>query len=138
MTPWEPRVTFFAFYGRDHHPASWLGHCSMWGVTKDDTWLFLDPERKALRIQVAHIAEEVDHLLAYRIALAKTIIRYDVPRIEWTLPAMSLHTCASVCGAAVGIRAWSPAALQRKLLRNGGEIHHATTLGGDPGTGSGA
>ena len=101
----------------------------MWGVTKDETWVFLDPCRQGLCVQVAHIAEEVDHLILTRMVRAHTVIRFEAIEPCFTIPPISLHTCASVCGATVGIRAWSPASLQRKLLENGGEIQNAKIPG---------
>lgn len=124
-----PTVCYFAFYGATRRPSLWFGHCEVFGRVKDDTWFFLDPNMTGLKIQIAHIAEEVDELMARRIALADMVIRYDAPPVLWKLPAFAPHTCASICGSVVGIRAWSPNALRRKLLLNKGEITHATPKG---------
>jgi len=122
-----PRVWFFGFYSRTRDPMRWWGHCDAWGVTKDDTWLFLDPNRTGLHVEVAHVAEEVEALLAMRIQCAEQIIRYEIPRRTWSLPMMAPGTCAAICGAAVGLRAWTPAQLRRKLLKSGGVLHYENT-----------
>jgi hypothetical protein len=119
-----PLYWYFGFYDRTQDPLRWWGHCDAWGVTKDDTWLFLDPNRTGTHVQVAHIAEEVEYLMALRLAAAREVILYRAPRSLLSVPPLSLHTCASICGSVVGLRAWTPEALKRKLLRNGGEVRH--------------
>lgn len=118
--PLWPPTWYFAIYPRKlWEPDSWLRHCDLWGVTRDETWFFLNPSREGFHVHVAHKAEEVDALWAQRLAVADRIYRYERPRVRRVLPPLDPLTCASICAHVLGFRAWTPASLERKLVRNG-------------------
>jgi hypothetical protein len=121
-TDLEPKIWYFAFYPRRKKIFEWWGHVDMWGVTRDDTWVFLDPARAIFQIQIAHKSEEVNGLMAERFANAEMVLRYTAAPIKHRLPPLGFLTCASICGHTIGLRAWTPLQLKRKLLRNGAEI----------------
>lgn len=96
-----------------------FGHVEAWGYTADNTWLFFDPQRVGNMVHVTHHAEEVEHLLAIRFAVCKSILRINHPGARIRVPFHPTMTCASQCAALVGLRAYCPGTLRNKLLRNG-------------------
>lgn len=132
--PLWPLTWYYAIYPRRRNdPLTWLGHCDLWGVTRDETWFFLNPDRAAFHIHIAHKAEEVDALWAQRIGVATRILRYEGTKREYRLPFLAPLTCASICGHALGFRAWTPRGLERMLLRNGAQVIYSA---GEPDEGS--
>lgn len=119
----EPMVWYVAFYPRRRDLWSLLGHCDMWGATRDDNWVFIDPARRGMQVQVVHKAEEVELLMTLRLGEAESVLRLEQHQIDrrWTIPLIAPATCASVCGATLGLRAWTPAALRRKMLAIGAQ-----------------
>lgn len=118
--PFWPLTWYVGFYPRKlREPLTWMRHCDIWGVTRDETWFFLNPSHSAFHVQVVHKAEEVDALWAQRIAVVDHILRYEGPKIERALPPLAPLTCAAICAHMLGFRAWTPNALERTLLRNG-------------------
>lgn len=102
----------------------WWGHCEVWGVTADDTWLFLDPMGVGTHVRVVHKFDDVTDQIEARFLLCDQILSFPARDPCFRHPLHGLLTCASVCGHLVGIRAFAPAALRRKLLANGAEIIH--------------
>ncbi len=107
----------------------WWGHCEMWGDTEDGTWVFLDPMGRGTHIRVAHRFDEVQDQLEARLLLCDQILAMPARDPAFRHPVHGLLTCASVCGHLVGIRAFAPVTLRRKLLANGAEIIHEQTQG---------
>ena len=108
-------------------PSLWLGHCEVWGYTEDETWLFLDPQRKGLHVRVTHHFDEVSEALALRAAICDTILRVRGGDPAFALPMHGVMTCASLVGGLIGLRALFPGTLRRKLLAKGAEVIHETT-----------
>ena len=101
----------------------WFGHVEIWGYTRDDTWLFLDPQASGPIIIVEHRHDDVMDQLNARHALCDLILRLPNER----KPLFPLHfpmNCATVVGQIVGVRAFTPRGLRRKLLANGVEVIH--------------
>lgn len=123
-------IGFHAPHFRNRHgridPRGWLGHCEVWGYTKDDTWLFLDPAGSGTKILVTHLHDEVQDHLAARFALCETIMRLPANAADFSFPLHGMLTCASFCGHLVGVRALVPASLRRKLRAKGAEVIHET------------
>lgn len=120
MTPWDCIGWFVVFYPRKlNDPASWLGHCSLYGHNADGTWVFLDPDRAHFSVKLAHAYEEVNGLIAERLALASEILYFDAPPKKWAIPPIGPQTCASICGHILGVRASTPWTLRRRLIANG-------------------
>jgi hypothetical protein len=127
----QPSVWYFAFYGTERDPRSWFGHVDMWGFDPDtDSWVFLSPSYSSMPVEVTHIAEEVDALFAARLSLARHVLRYDRAAVKNALPPVTVQTCASICGHVVGLRAFTPWGLRRKLLANGAEVLNIETSEG--------
>lgn len=127
---------FFGFHAPSFRAADgrisfrrWWGHCEAWGVTGDDTWLFLDPMGRGTHVRVCHRLEEVQDQIEARLLLCDMILTLPARDPAFQHPFHGLLTCASVCGHLVGIRAFAPATLRRKLLANGAEIIHEQTQG---------
>lgn len=125
------RTLFFGFHapyfrnleGRID-PRGWFGHCEVWGVTDDDTWMFMDPQGAGCHILVTHHHDDVEAQLAARMDLCSHILRLPARTPAFAFPLHGMMTCASICGATVGIRAWRPAQLRRKLQAIGAEVIH--------------
>lgn len=100
-------------------PWTWLEHCDLWAVTRDENWVFLNPSRHGCELSVVHKAEEVDALWAVRMAIAARIYRYEAARIPRSVMPIAPLSCASVCAHVLGFRAWTPRSLERKLIANG-------------------
>lgn len=101
------------------------GHCEIWGYTIDDTWVFIDPQgMKGTSTYVTHLYDEVLAQIEARFALCETILTVPAPQNVNFFPAFPPMTCASIAGHFLGVRAFTPSGLKRKLLRNGAEIVH--------------
>lgn len=116
-----PLVWYVGFYPRRRSLAGMWGHCDMWGMTRDHTFVFLDPARSGFQVQVTHKAEEIDFLWALRLEAAHSMLRIDAPRVLHRLPFLGPLSCASICGHVLGVRAWTPRSLRAKLLANGAQ-----------------
>jgi hypothetical protein len=101
-----------------------FGHCDAWGFTAEGTWLFLDPQGEGVRVRVDHRHDEVKAHLEARFILCDSILRLPAVEPVFACPLHGPMTCASVCGALVGIRALLPWTLRRKLLAAGAEVIH--------------
>lgn len=120
-------VGFYAPAFRNHrgviYPFGWFGHVELWGYTADETWLFFDPQGTGTRIIVTHHHDDVmDHLTA-RHTLCDTILRLQ-PRDHSLFPIFPPMTCATIIGHILGVRAFSPSGLKRRLLALGAEVIH--------------
>lgn len=120
---------YFAFHA-PHRETWWgmFGHVEAFGYTRDDTWVFIDPEYQGIKVFVTHLHDEVEEQLARRFlpnSLVMRLDRWDRARLPPAIP----FNCASVCAGLVGLRAYTPWGLRRSLLRNGAEIVHAGTKG---------
>lgn len=100
---------------------SWtvFGHVEAWGYTADRTWLFFDPQRIGTIVHVTHHHDEIEDLLAERFAVCESVLRLPHPGHRIHVPLHLNMTCVSQCAALVGIRAYWPGTLRRKLLRVG-------------------
>ena len=105
-------------------PRGWLGHCEVWGCNEDGTWLVLDPQGQGCKILVTHRYDDVAAQLKARLDLCESILRIPAREPSFALPLHGPMTCASICGALVGIRALVPASLRRRLLAQGAEVVH--------------
>lgn len=103
------------------------GHCEIWGYTIDDTWVFIDPQGvKGTRILVTHLYDEVMAQIEARWTLCETILTVPAGTETAFFPVFPPMTCATVVGHMLGVRAFTPSGLKRKLLRKGAEIVHET------------
>ena len=93
---------------------AWFGHVEIWGYTKDNTWFFLDPTAKGLKIEVAHLHDEVEELLTRRFTQCSEIWRTERIR-EFRQPVFAPYHCVSFVGHALGIRAFTVGGLKRRL-----------------------
>ncbi len=118
--PDNVKVWYFAFHppGKKDWLQRW-GHVDAFGMSASGAWVFLLPERRRIKIFVENHPPTID------IMFADLLSRTDVLRVEtqrdFNLPPINMHSCASICGALVGIRAFTPHGLRKKLLRNGAE-----------------
>ncbi|MGL6209112.1 MAG: hypothetical protein ACRC14_04695 [Paracoccaceae bacterium] len=103
-----------------------FGHCEAWGYNEDETWTFVDPLGAGMRITSLHRHDDVTDALHARFLICDSILKIASPSRHFRVPLHGPMTCASVCGALVGVRALVPASLKRKLIRNGAEIVHET------------
>jgi hypothetical protein len=116
---------YFSKDGRPH-PPGWLGHCEAW-FYEGETWTFIDPQAKGLIVRSVFRHDDVLDELHARFALCVSILRVEVEPRPFRSPPFQLMTCASICGALVGIRALAPSGLHRKLRAIGAiEINHDT------------
>lgn len=97
-----------------------FGHVTAWGYTMDDTWVFLCLNRKRFDMTITHINEEVTWLIAQQLEASEVVLKIE-PASQPRIPILPM-TCAAVVGHLVGIRAWTPKALKRKLLARNAEI----------------
>ncbi len=123
------REWFFGF----HKPVlnSWtmmFGHCEAWGWCDDDTWLFIDPQGKGMKVYSAFRYDDVEAQLQARRDLCQTILVLPA-KDEFRIPLHGPMTCAAVCGSLVGIRALVPSTLRRRLLAKGAEVYHEAKRG---------
>jgi hypothetical protein len=119
-------VGFYNRAFRNHlgavQPTSWFGHAELWGYTADDTWLFLDPKASGTLIVVIHRHDDVLDQLRARFALCDLILRLPAKPARLLFPIHMPMTCATIIGHILGVRAFTPSGLRRKLLANGAEI----------------
>ena len=123
---------------------SWdaLGHVEIWGYTKDDTWVFIDPGRLGTDIIVEHKCDEVDLLLTERIVRCSEIWRLS-RRGELSFPAVAPICCTSIVAHILGVRAFGFRGLRRNLRALGateisGADKRQTGSQGTSGQGAGA
>lgn len=121
-------VGFHARYGRNLSGrltcfGLW-GHVEIWGYTVDETWVFIDPQGKGTGVYVTHLYDEVMLQLQARHALCETILRVPNTEQKPLFPVFPPMTCATIAGHILGVRAFTPAGLKRKLLANGAETVH--------------
>jgi hypothetical protein len=103
---------------------STFGHVEAFGYTKDDTWLFFDPQGRRTHIHVTHLHDEVETLMTAKYIDAQSILRIPANDHRVINPLRGPLTCVSQCAALMGWRAYTVAGLHRKLLRNGAELIH--------------
>jgi len=131
-----PREVYFSF----HPPHTetiwgWLGHVNAFGYTDDDTWFFLEPKAEGAFLRIVHRHDDVETLMAREFAVARKVIRADFrlqERRSRHIPYLGPYSCVALCGALVGVRAFTIRGLERTLLRNGGIVVHDTE--GKPGS----
>lgn len=109
-------------------PRCWLGHCEMWAYTADSTWIFLDPAATGVKVVLTHHHDEVMDAQQARFDLCDVILRLPFQG-KFTLPPFGVLTCASFIGSFLGVRAFVPGALRRKLLLKGAEVIHENSKG---------
>ena len=119
-------------------PRGWFGHVEAWAYTKDETWIFLDPQAKGFRILVTHHHDDVLDQLAARYDLCETILKLPMQERDFRIPLHGPMTCAAILGAILGHRALFPSGLRRKLLANGAEVVKHGTEGKSEGQGCAA
>lgn len=118
---------------------SWdlFGHVEVFGYTRDETWVFIDPRQHRTEIAVTHHHDEVNELLAHRFANAEV---WRLPPPDGTLgrlPLLGIFTCVSVAASVCGVRAYTIPGLRRKLRQIGAErVKHEAE--GEPGGQEGA
>lgn len=105
-------------------PRAWFGHVEMWGYTRDDAWLFFDPQASGLHLLIAHRHDEVNDLLRTKFAQCALVLLTTPEEDGFRFPLHGHMTCAAIVGAALGKRAWLPTTLRRKLLRDGAKVIH--------------
>lgn len=105
-------------------PRLWFGHCEAWGYNEDDTWIFMDPQGKGLNFTAIHRYDDVVDQLAARYELCDVILKMPNKGRAFRVPLHGPMSCASVCGALVGIRALFPITLAVKLRKHGAEVIH--------------
>lgn len=108
-------------------PRGFLGHCEIWGFTIDGTWLFIDPAGQGTLVRITHLHDEVQAQLAWRFETCTHILKIPSADPVFRLPVHGPMTCASICGALLGVRALLPGTLRRKLLARGAEVIHETS-----------
>lgn len=116
--PAEINRWYFTFLPpKPSDPFQFFGHVDAFGMADNGTWVFLYPRRDSFTIRVCQSDYAIDDL--FSIALHEGhVLRYDHPGV-FRLPPIGIYSCARVCGHFVGIRAFTPWGLKRKLLRNG-------------------
>lgn len=97
-----------------------FGHVTAWGYTMDDTWIFLDFNRTQLDMAITHIHDEVTWMIAQQLEQSELVLKLP-PAGHRRMPVLPM-TCASTIGHLVGVRAWTPWGLKRKLLAQQAEI----------------
>lgn len=103
---------------------TWFGHVEIWGYTIDDTWVFYDPQSRGGRMIITHHHDDVLDQLRARNDLCDTILKLPGDPKKDLFPIYPPMTCASIVGHLIGVRAFTPAGLRRKLLANGAEVIH--------------
>lgn len=116
----QPVEVFFGFQRCETLRQAWndpiaaLGHVEAFGFTRDDTWFFLDPNRRHIDLRIAHRHDEVEALMTAIMARSWLVLRTEAAG-KLRMPPFGPYTCASVCGHLVGLRAFTPRGLARKL-----------------------
>lgn len=111
------------------NPRCWFGHVEAWGYTEDDNWVFIDPWLEGTRLYVCHRHDDVVEMMALRYATCETILKIRPNGRKLRFPLHFPMNCSTICGHLVGMRAFSPAGLRRKLLANGAEVIHGCPEG---------
>lgn len=123
-----------------HAPASlrdciarreWMmfGHVEAWGLS-DGTAFFLDPRADRARLVLTSDMDEAIGLMAARVAVCQSVLRYEEPPHAIAFPFHPTMTCVSQCAALIGVRAYTPRAFARILLAKGAtEVGHAAERG---------
>lgn len=106
-------------------PYTAFGHVEAFGYTKDDTWLFFDPQGRSSILAITHLHDEVEDLMADRYARCREIIRIPNSEHRLVIPYRGPLTCVSQCAALLGWRAYTLSGFRRKLLTNGAEVIYA-------------
>lgn len=114
-------------------PTLWFGHVEIWGYTVDETWLFFDPQGRSVNIVVTHHHDDVLDHLAARFSTCKTILKLPAESGRKLFPIHMPMTCATVVGHILGIRAFVPSGLRKKLLAKGAEVIHGNPEGRSEG-----
>lgn len=101
-----------------------LGHVEAFWCQPDRTWIFFDPQGRRSIVEALpdHRAEE---RIRETIAVSSTMLRIDMEPRTFRVPIHPIMTCAAQCGALLGIRAYTPRTLHRKLVSLGAETIHA-------------
>lgn len=103
-----------------------FGHVEAMGYTRDDTWFFFDPARINTRLHITHHHDEVQEQIAGVIARSQRVYKTDY-RGEVFWPPILPQTCVSQCAALIGVRAYTPRTLERKLQALQAELIHEQT-----------
>lgn len=106
-----------------------FGHVECYGLTRDATWVFYNPEGTRCRMQITHHHDEVVEMIAERRARASLILKVEPDEREYRWPIFPPMNCATQVGALLGRRAWTPRGLMRMLLRDGAEVTHENAQG---------
>jgi hypothetical protein len=118
--PWQAGGTWY----------SSLGHVEAFGYTKDDTWVFFDPQGRGTTLVVTHLHDEVEDLMAEKFQASELILRIPANTDRLIIPYRGPLTCVSQCASLMGWRAYSLGGFRRKLLANGAEVIHGTETKG--------
>ena len=106
--------------------AEWLKvfpHVEAFGYTRDGTWVFFNPQGRRTLIFVTHHRDEIDDMIAGRLAVCSDVWKIDANADQISMPVLRPHLhCVTQCAALMGWRAYSPAAFRRKLRKNGARI----------------
>jgi hypothetical protein len=110
------------YYPRLSRSDPWriFGHVEVWGYTRDDTWVFLNPQRVGTSILVTHHKDEVLDLWTSRVAMCDEIWRV-AGRRELAMPSLAPLTCIGIVAHIHGCRAWTYPGLRAKLRALGAE-----------------
>ncbi len=135
-----PDEIYFAF----HRPVTWqelrdgeswwriFGHVDAFGYTIDETWFFFEPGRKGTTLNITHMHEEVETRLQDMWARSELILSLKT-RQMLKFPPFGPINCVSQCAALVGMRAFTPWGLKRKLLANNAKVIHGQATQGRSG-----
>lgn len=105
----------------------WFGHVCCFGYTQDGTWLFFDPKGGGPALIITHLHDEVNIQLEAHFLTCDSILRLPATVPAYRLPLHGpMMTCATICGYLVGLRAFLPTTLRRKLLAIGAEVMNGT------------
>lgn len=117
-----------------------FGHVEAWGCTEDDTWWFLDARGAGTLLTIEHRHDEVDLHLWARFECCDLILRVGHEPEPFRWPIHLTMTCASQVGHLLGVRAYLPSTLRRRLLARNAEVVHDTERGpeGEAGPRAGA
>lgn len=117
---------YFAFHKPSMISGIWtaFGHVEAFGYTMDDTWFFFDPARIGTTLLIAHKHDEVEDLMSGVIARSDRIYKTDA-RAQTRFPPFLPQTCVSQCAGLIGVRAYTPAAFERRLRAMNAEVIHA-------------
>jgi len=107
----------------------WFGHVEAWGYTADNTWFFIDPWLDRTRFFITHHHDDVIDMLAVRFNSCETVLKYRPDGSSLSFPIHPTMNCATTCGHFVGLRAFTPSGLRRKLLAHGAEVIHGQAQG---------